>query len=82
MGEGFMGGVHPPLRTFLISDFVLKDTKTLFCKCYQNYLRHLWLRFFLFQINGRWFPWHPKEGVNPPINLEVFFKTHWPPQVG
>ena len=23
MGEGFKGGVHPPLRTFLISDFVL-----------------------------------------------------------
>ena len=25
MGEGFMGGggVHPPLRSFLISDFVL-----------------------------------------------------------
>ena len=23
MEEGFMGGVHPPLRSFLISDFVL-----------------------------------------------------------
>ena len=23
MGEGFMGGVHPPLRSFMISDFVL-----------------------------------------------------------
>ena len=22
MGEGFMGGVQPPLRSFLISDFV------------------------------------------------------------
>ena len=23
IGEGFIGGVHPPLRSFLISDFVL-----------------------------------------------------------
>ena len=30
MEEGFMGGVHPPLRFFFISDFVLKDTKTIF----------------------------------------------------
>ena len=37
----FMGGVHPPSRTFFISDFVLQDTKRKFCQCYQNYLRHL-----------------------------------------
>ena len=50
--------------------------KKIFCKCYQNYLRHLWLKFFIFQMSGRWFPWHPKGGgVHPPINLEVFF-TH------
>ena len=30
IGEGFMGGVHPPLRSFLISDFVLQDTKKIF----------------------------------------------------
>ena len=28
---GYMGGVHPPLRNFLISDFVLQDTKNIFC---------------------------------------------------
>ena len=69
MEEGFMGDVHPPLRTILISDFVLKDTKKFFCKCYQNYLRHLWLKFFIFQISWRWFRWHP-EGVVyiPPHN--------------
>ena len=50
--------------------------KKIFCQCYQNYLRHLWLKFFIFQMSGRWFPWHPKGGVyTPPINLEVFF-TH------
>ena len=30
MGERFMGGVHPPLRTFLISDLVLQETKKIF----------------------------------------------------
>ena len=51
--------------------------KNTFCQCYQNYLWHLWLKFFIFQRSGRWFPWHPKgAGVyTPPINLEVFF-TH------
>ena len=24
-------------------------------------------------MSGRWFPWHPKGGCTPPINLEVFF---------
>ena len=47
--------------------------KKIFCQCYQNYLRHLWLKFFIFQMSGRWFPWHPKGGCTPPINLEVFF---------
>ena len=65
MGEGFIGGVHPPSRSFLISDFVLQDMKNIFCQCYQNYLRHLWLKFFIFQMSERWFPWHPKEGVAP-----------------
>ena len=39
----------PPLRTFLISWFdflVLKDTKKIFCKGCQNYLRHLCLKYF------------------------------------
>ena len=64
------------LRIFLISDLVLQDTKKIFCKSYLIYLRHLCLKFFIFQVSGRWFPWHPKEGgVHPSINLEVFF-TH------
>jgi len=75
-----MGGAHSPFTNFLISDFVLKDTKKIFCKCYQNYLRHLWLKFFILQINESWFPWHPK-GSTPTINLEVFFQTYWPRQV-
>ena len=43
-----MGGVHPPLRTFWIFDFVLQDTKIIFCQCDKNYLRHLCLDFFHF----------------------------------
>ena len=29
--------------------------------------------FFIFQMSGGWFPWHPKEGCTPPINLQLFF---------
>ena len=73
MGEGFMGGLHPPppLRTFLISDFVLQDTEKILCQCYQNDLIHPWLKLFIFQMSVRSFPWHHKGGVHPPINLEV-----------
>ena len=39
--------------------------KKIFCQCYQNYLRHLWLKFFIFQMSGRWFLWLP--------HLEVVF---------
>ena len=47
-----MGAVYTPfpLRTFLIYGFILKDTKKIFCKCYQNYFRHLWLKFFIFRL--------------------------------
>ena len=60
------GGYSPPLRSFLIYDFVLWDMKKFFCQCYQNYLRHLWLKFFTFQMSGRWFPWHLKGGCTTP----------------
>ena len=23
-------------------------------------------------MSGRWFPWHPKRGYTPPINLKMF----------
>ena len=72
-GRRIYGGCTPHFMNFFISDFILKDTKKIFCKCYQNYLRHLWLKSFIFQMSGRWFPWHPKGGCTPPINLEVFF---------
>ena len=62
-----------PFRSFLISDFVLQDMKKIFCQNYQNYFRNLWLKFFIFQMSGRWFPWQPKGGmVYTPLNLEVF----------
>ena len=71
--KGFIGGVQPPVRFFFISDFVLKYTKTIFCKCHQNYLRHLWLKLFIFQMSGRWFPWHPKW-YTPHKSIGIF--TH------
>ena len=71
------GGVYtPPLRFSFISDFVLKDKKTIFRKCYQNYLGHLWFKFFTF--SDKWkvvSVVSQRGGVHPPINLEVFF-TH------
>ena len=55
-------GVHTstPLRSFLISDFVFQDTKKIFCKCYQNYLRYLWLKFFIWAEGGSV---EPQRGV-------------------
>ena len=47
MREGFIG-MYTPLRSFLISDFVLQNTKKSFCQFYQNYLRHLCLKIFHF----------------------------------
>ena len=67
MEDGFMGGCTYPLRTFLIFDFVLQDTKKIVCQCYQNYLKRLLSKIFIWKL----FPWDPK-GI-PPINLEVFF---------
>ena len=43
-------GVHPPLRTLLTFDFVLQDTKMIFWQCYQNYLKRICLKFFIFQM--------------------------------
>ena len=66
-----LGGAHPPLQFCLF--VTLFFTTTISCKFYQIYLRHLWLKFYISQISGWWFPWHPKGGCTPPINLEVFF---------
>jgi len=71
------GGVHPPFTIFF--DFRLRSLRYEkdFCQCYQNYLRHLWLKFFIFQMSGRWFPWHPKGGgVHPPHKSRGVFYTH------
>ena len=62
-----MGGVHHTFyELFLISDFVLQDTKNIFCQCYQNCLRHLWFKFVIFQMSERWCLWHLKGGFTPP----------------
>ena len=79
VGEGFVGGrvYTSPFRNFLISDFVLQDTKKILCQRYQNCLRHLWLKFFIFHMSRGWFPW-----PLPPINPEVFFSDILARQVG
>ena len=64
-----MGDVHPPLRTFVISDFVLQDTKNVFCHCCQNYLKSLWSKFSMFQMSGRCFLWH---SINPELFSDIF----------
>ena len=50
------GGVYTFTFSFIYSLRYEKD----FCQCYQNYLRHLWLKFFIVQMSGGWFPWQPK----------------------
>ena len=68
------GLVLPPLRTFLISDCVLQDTRKIFCQFYQNYLKlNYWLKVFIFQMSEMWFSWQPKGGCTPPVNSKVFF---------
>ena len=52
-----------------ISAFCSSRYEKDFCYCYQNYLRRLWLKFFIFQMSARWFPWHPK---GPLLNPEFF----------
>ena len=43
------------------------------CQCY--YLRHQWLKFFIFQISWKWFPWHLKqECVHLPQIRTCFFR--------
>ena len=63
MGEGFNNFFYFWLR----SSRYEKD----FCKFYQNYLGHLCLQFFIFQMSGRWFPWHP-PGRGPSIKYVRF----------
>ena len=60
MGEVFMGGLQPPSWTFLISDFVLQDTRKIFCQCYQNYLRRVWLKMFISKTSEGGFLGTPK----------------------
>ena len=77
------GCTFPFTRTFLISDLILQDTKQIFCQCYQNYFRCLWLKTFIFQMRGRLCPWHlkwkvvSKRGVCQPLQaliLRYFFR--------
>ena len=71
-----MGGVHPPLRFFLFLTSFFKIWKRFFASVIKIISGICGYKFFIFQMSGRWFPWHPKGGgVHPPINLEVFF-TH------
>ena len=62
----------PLLRTFMILEFVLQVSKNNIFKYCHNYFRHLCLKFFIFHMSERWFPWHSKKCI-PPINPEMLF---------
>ena len=68
---GYTGVCIPLYELFRFSDFVLLDTKKIFCKCYQNHLRNLSLKLFRLVLGG--FRAVPKESVQPFINNGVFF---------
>ena len=72
-GRRIYGGVHPTFTIFV--DFWLRSSR--YEKDFLQVLLKLsqasMFKFFIFQTSGRWFPWHPKGGCTPPINLEVFF---------
>ena len=79
-GRRIFGG-YTPLKELNLCLTSL-DTKKIFCKCYQNYVRHICLKFFISQMSdisqmsGRWFPWHPKGGVYTPHKSRGVFYTH------
>ena len=67
-----MGGVNPPFTIFLFLTSFFKYEKD-FLQVLSKLSHASMVKFFIFQMSGRWFPWHPKGGCTPPINLEVFF---------
>ena len=70
--RGINREVYTPLYELFDSDLVTK-------KIFPNVIKiisSLWLKFFLFQMSGRWFRGTPK-GVHTPINPEGF-QTYWP----
>ena len=71
-----------PLRLFFIFDLVLRDTKNIFCQCYQNYLRHLWLKFCIFQMSGGWFFVAPQRGCTVPHKSRGVFSDILATEVG
>ena len=64
-GRRIYGGFTLPLTKFLEFWLRFLGYEIFFCQCNQNYLRSLWLKFFIFQMRGRWFPWYPKGGAHP-----------------
>ena len=54
------GGCTHPFTNFF--DFFLRDTKNIFCQCYQNYLGHLWLKFFRFSDLSKVVSLAPQRG--------------------
>ena len=68
-----MGGVHPPLRTFLISDFVLQDTKKFFASIIKIISGVCGLNF-----SDKWkvISVAPQRGDVHPVNPEMFFSDN------
>ena len=75
----FICQLKSPLQVLLLKVVPIPIPKSIFlifCQCYQNYLRHLWLISFNFQMSGRWFPGHLKGGggYTPNKSRGVFFR--------
>ena len=63
--NGRWTGVHPSLTNFFD-----------FCQCCQNYLRHLMVKSYIFQMSGRWFLWHLTGAESIPHKCRRVFFRH------
>ena len=78
MGEGFMGGgwCTPPFTIFLFLTSFFKIEKD-FLPVLSKLSQASMVKIFIFQMSGRWFPWHPKGGgCTPPHKSRGVFYTH------
>ena len=51
MGEGFIGGIHPPFTIFFYFRLRSLRYEKYFLQVLSNYVRHPWLKFFILQMS-------------------------------
>ena len=57
MGEGFMGGVHPPFTIFFDFRLCSLGYEKYFLPVLSKLSQASMVKIFHFQMSGRWFPW-------------------------